>query len=66
MKKKEIKELKTKSQLELTKMLGEYRSKLTKLRLEVGTEKIKNIRLVARTRDDIARLMTIIKEKGEK
>jgi len=63
MKRKEVKELKDKNLMELGKLLDETRNKLVKLRMEKRNEKMKNIRALARTRDDIAKILTTIKEK---
>lgn len=63
MKKKEIRELREKTLAELGKMLKEKQSGLVKLRMEIATQKIKNIRVLARTRDDLARIMTVINQK---
>lgn len=63
MKRKEVRELKDKNLMELGKLLDETRNKLIKLRMEKRNEKMKNVRAIARTRDDIAKILTAIKEK---
>lgn len=63
MKRKEAKELKDKNLMELGKLLDEMRNKLVKLRMEKRNEKMKNIRALARIKDDIAKILTTIKEK---
>lgn len=65
MKRKEIKELKQKTLLELKVLLAETQMALTKLRMELATAKNKNVRGLAGKRDDIARIKTTIEEKKE-
>ena len=62
MKKKEKTELGQKNLGELEKMLMEAKDNLVKSRMEIHTQKIKNVRVVARIRDNIARIMTIINQ----
>ncbi len=63
MKKKEKIELGQKSLAELGKLLVEAKDKLVRFRMETHTQKMKNVRAVARLRDDIARLLTTIGQK---
>lgn len=63
MKRKEITELKQKNLKELRALLEEMTSKLIKLQMEGKTGKSKNVRAVSRTRDDLARIMTVIRGK---
>ncbi|MDP3954774.1 MAG: 50S ribosomal protein L29 [bacterium] len=62
MKKKEKTELGQKNLAELKKMLMETKDTLVKQRMETHTQKIKNVRTVARTRDNIARIATKINQ----
>lgn len=62
MKKKEKTELGQKNLAELGKMMIDAKDSLVKLRMEIHTQKIKNVRLVARTRDNIARMATKINQ----
>lgn len=69
MKKKEVVELREKSIGELEKVLLKVKEKLAKA--VAGTEqgKGKNVRIKARSKDDIARIKTVIRQKqleGEK
>ena len=61
MKKKEIKELHTKSPAELRELIKKAQVELVKLRLEQAAGKLKNVRLVTQKRHDLARLKTILK-----
>lgn len=63
MRRKDITELRQKGLAELRKVFREGQAKLITLRMEIKTEKIKNKRALSRTKDDLARMMTIIKEK---
>ena len=63
MKAKELRE-KTKAQLE--KILKEKREKLFKLKLDLAERKLKNFREIRETKRDIARILTILREKCQK
>jgi len=63
MKAKELRE-KTKAQLE--KILKEKREKLFKLKLDLAERKLKNFREIRKTKRDIARILTILREKCQK
>ncbi len=63
MKAKELRE-KTKAQLE--KLLKEKREKLFKLKLDLAERKLKNFREIRETKRDIARILTILREKCQK
>lgn len=65
MKRKDIQELRSKTKGELAKLLTEGRVSLVKLRMELKTAKVKNVRLSARKQDDIARILTIMEEKNK-
>lgn len=63
MKRKEIKALHEKTKEELEKILEEARLSLVKLRTDLASGKTKNVSALARKRDEIAQILTIIKEK---
>lgn len=63
MKKKEIKELQLKTNEELKKMTDEAKAEIKKLTVEKNTGKQKNVNLVRNRRRDIARLLTIVRQK---
>ncbi|MFA6106865.1 MAG: 50S ribosomal protein L29 [Patescibacteria group bacterium] len=56
----EMKELKTKSQSELNKLLGDFRDKLRDLRFRDASKQLKNVRDIRTLRQDIARIMTVL------
>lgn len=58
-------ELHLKSFEELKAMLDEARKSLAVLRLELATKKLKNVRAIFNKRKDIARILTVIKEKKD-
>ncbi len=58
-----IKELKTKKEKELKKMLDSFRSKQRVLRFDLSAGKVKDIREIRETKKTIARILTILKEK---
>ena len=61
MKRKEIKSLHEKTSQELTLMLRELRDELGRIRL--GITKSKNARLAYTKTKDVARVLTVLKEK---
>jgi len=63
MKKSEIKELRNKDKKELTRMLQEQREKLREYRFNVNANQLKNIKSLNRVKKQVARILTIIKEK---
>lgn len=63
MKTKEKKELHTKTKNELSKILKDSRESLMMLRLDKTQNKLKNTRGIFNTRQKIAILLTILKEK---
>jgi ribosomal protein L29 len=65
MKKKDLNELKTKTLVELKKMCKEARIALVKARMEINTGKIKNVSIMGKKRDEIAKMLTIMAEKQE-
>lgn len=63
MKKKDIKEWCEKNIEELKVLLNEAKTELSHLRLELSTQKVKNVRQIMTKRKKIAALLTIIREK---
>lgn len=63
MKKSEKKDLRTKTIKELKKILIDKKKELVKLRLEREAAKVKNTRLYALKKREIATIMTILAEK---
>lgn len=57
-----IKELKEKNREELVKLLAEKRENVRKLRFEIATKQVKNVRDIRNDKKDIARILTIINE----
>ena len=60
-----IKELRQKSKKELSDLLKENRRKVGQLQFDLASKKLKNVRQVRELRKDIARTITILKEKDE-
>ena len=58
-----IKELRQKSEKELQKLLQELRERLRKLRFDLVSGKVKNVKEIQQTRKDIARILTILNER---
>jgi large subunit ribosomal protein L29 len=64
MKRKEkLMEFKKMNKGELQRVLQEKREKLRQLRFDLAAGKVKNVREIRETRKDIARLLTLLKEK---
>lgn len=63
MKKKELKELDTKSISELNQMIKEVGLELLKLKMEKGAGKLKDTQAVNKKRRKLARLKTILRKK---
>lgn len=63
MKKKQLAELHTKDEKELTKMIVDLQTELVKLRTDLGAGKLKDVQQVNKKGRDLARIKTIIKEK---
>ena len=59
----EIKELRQKSKEELGKLLKDIRERQRSLRFDLVTGKVKNVREIRQIKKDIARALTILKEK---
>ena len=56
-----IKELRQKSNEELTKILSEKRNSLLGLRFDISGGKMKNVKAMHETKKDIARILTLLK-----
>lgn len=63
MKKKELKDLQTKSIAELKELSKKTQDELVKLKMDAQAGKLKNIRLVAQRRRDLAQIKTVLREK---
>ena len=61
--KKDLKEIIGKSDKELKELLAEKREEFFKLNLDNKQNKLKNTRSIFNTRKEIARILTLIKEK---
>ena len=64
MKTKEFKDLKNKEVKDLIKMLNERKNSLRKIMLEIKTGTEKNIKKGNNIRKEIAKILTLIKEKS--
>ena len=58
-----VKELRMKKDAELKKTIGTLREKLRVLRFELAAGKVKDVRAIRQDRKDIAKILTILKEK---
>lgn len=63
MKKKDWKQLKSKSGADLQKQLSEDRDKLWQLKVDLAAGKVKNVREIRATRKNVARVLTLIKQE---
>lgn len=61
-----VKELITKENTELNKILQDKKMELVKLRFDWKNKKLKNTNLIKETKKDIARILTILKERSNK
>ena len=61
-----IEELRKKNKPELEKSIEDLRKKLSDFRFRFSSNKLKNVKEIEIARKDIARMMTIIKEKNNK
>ena len=57
--------LRKKPKSELQRMLSSSQEKLRKLRFNLASGKVKNIREIRELRKDIARILTILREKKD-
>jgi len=63
MKRKDVEKLHQLSVQELREKLIQTRKELIDLRMSEGREKTKDVKIIGKKRDDLARIMTILKEK---
>ena len=63
MKKGQIKELRTKSEADIYKMLVKEKDDLTKIMLDLKSKKLRNVTLPANKKKIIAVISTVIREK---
>jgi large subunit ribosomal protein L29 len=61
-----LEELKGKTESELKKMIQDWREKLRQLRFDLAAGKVKNVREIRIIKKNIARILTILKEKSKK
>jgi len=57
--------LRKKSKSELQRMLSSHQEKIRKLRFDLASGKVKNIREIRDLKKDIAKIFTILKEKKD-
>jgi len=62
MKRKDLQELRTKTKKELLELIKKAEEELARLRIEKEAGKLKDVHLVTKKSDDLARLKTILKE----
>ena len=60
------KELITKEDVELERILRETKAKLVQLRFELKNKKLKDTNRVKKSKKDIARILTILKERRKR
>lgn len=60
------KDIREKNQEELKNDLVELRGKMTKLRFDISAKQVKNNRELRKVKKDIAKILTVIKEKQVK
>ncbi len=60
----EASELRQKSKEELARLVRDEREKLRNLRFDLASGKVKNVREIRKVRKNIARALTLIKEKA--
>ncbi|MEA2113710.1 MAG: 50S ribosomal protein L29 [Patescibacteria group bacterium] len=60
-----IKELRQKTEKELKDLLSENRLKLGRFKFDLASKKIKGVGQIKELRKDIARILTISKQKNE-
>lgn len=58
-----IKELRQKNRKELNNLLADSRKKVSQLRFDLASKKLKNVRKIKELKKDIARLLTILGKK---
>ena len=65
MKKQDFQQLKSKTQAEMQKELGESRTKLRDLKFDLAAGKVKNVSEIKKIKKVVARLSTLITGKKE-
>jgi len=60
----DIKDLKLKTDQELSLLMNESKEKLRKLRFDLSERKLKNVAEISETRKTIARILTLIKQRS--
>jgi len=60
-----VSELRGKSKIELQNLLSDFRERLRALKFDLAAGKIKNVREIRELKKDIARILTLLKEKKE-
>ncbi len=60
-----LKELKQKTDKELQDLLWENREKLGKLKFDLSSKKIKNVKHFRELRKEIARIITLLKQRAK-
>lgn len=60
-----VKDIRKKSKEDLAKLLKELRENVRSLRFKIVSKEIKNHQLLRLARKDIARILTILREKNE-
>ncbi len=58
-----ISEIRAKTQEELENLITGKREELRKFRFEVFSHKVKDVKIVDKTKKEIAKILTILKEK---
>ncbi len=58
-----VKDLRDKSEKELSKLLNELKDKLRELRFQLSVGQLKKIHEVSKVRKDIARILTVLNER---
>lgn len=59
------KELRTKQNTELSTLLDDNRERLRVLRFDLASGKVKNVREIRKTKKDVARILTLLKNYGK-
>ena len=59
-------EIRQRSEVELEEILGKKREKLRQFRFDLASGKVKNVREIRILRKDIARILTILQETGNR
>jgi ribosomal protein L29 len=63
MKKKDIQDLKVKSEAELARLVAETNDKIRALRFDLAAGKVKNVNELRQARKKVARMKTFMKQK---